>query len=108
MRRRGVRLDAMNSTTDKDRHNISTGTPWEAAVGYSRAVRVGNLVFVTGTIAADENGAIVGGNDPYAQTVAAIRKIQSALQRAGADLDDVVRTRMFVINIDHWQQIGRA
>lgn len=90
------------------RFNISSGTPWEAAVGYSRAVRVGSMIFVTGTIAADENGQIVGGTDPYAQTVAAIRKIQAALQRAGADLDDVVRTRMFVTNIDHWQQIGRA
>lgn len=90
------------------RFNISSGAPWEAAVGYSRAVRVGSMIFVTGTIAADENGQIVGGSDPYAQTVAAIRKIQAALQRAGADLDDVVRTRMFVTNIDHWQQIGRA
>ena len=90
------------------RHNIDSGTPWEAIVGYSRAVRLGRFIAVTGTIAADESGKIVGGNDPYAQTVAAIRKIQVALQRAGADLSDVVRTRMFVTNIDHWQQIGRA
>ena len=98
----------MTSTTSLQRHNIDTGTPWEAVVGYSRAVRIGNQIFVTGTIAADERGQVIGGNDPYAQTVAAIRKIQAALQRAGADLSDVVRTRMFVTNIDHWQQIGRA
>jgi enamine deaminase RidA (YjgF/YER057c/UK114 family) len=90
------------------RHNIDSGAPWEAVVGYSRAVRVGQMIFVTGTIAADKAGAIIGANDPYAQTVAAIRKIQVALQRAGADLEHVVRTRMFVTNIDHWRQIGRA
>lgn len=90
------------------RHTISTGTPWESIVGYSRAMRVGEFIYVTGTIAADESGKISCGNDPYVQTVAVIRKIQAALQRAGADLEDVVRTRMFVTNIDHWQQIGRA
>jgi enamine deaminase RidA (YjgF/YER057c/UK114 family) len=98
----------MNSIASTQRHNIDTGTPWEAVVGYSRAVRIGQFIYVTGTIAADERGQIVGGNDPYTQTIAAIRKIQAALQRAGADLADVVRTRMFVTNIDHWQQIGRA
>ena len=98
----------MNAATAIERHNIDTGTPWETVVGYSRAVRLGQFIFVTGTIAADETGRIIGGNDPYAQTVAAIRKIQAALQRAGGDLADVVRTRMFVTNIDHWQQIGRA
>jgi enamine deaminase RidA (YjgF/YER057c/UK114 family) len=98
----------MNSIASSQRHNIASGTPWESVVGYSRAVRLGQFIFVTGTIAADEHGRIVGGPDPYAQTVAAIRKIQAALQRAGASLDDVVRTRMFVTNIDHWQQIGRA
>jgi enamine deaminase RidA (YjgF/YER057c/UK114 family) len=97
----------MNASATQ-RHNIDTGTPWESVVGYSRAVRLGQFIFVTGTIAADETGSIVGGNDPYAQTVAVIRKIQAALQRAGGDLQDVVRTRMFVTNIDHWQQIGRA
>jgi enamine deaminase RidA (YjgF/YER057c/UK114 family) len=96
------------TATHHSRHNIDTGTPWEGIVGYSRAVRMGNMIFVTGTIAADEKGQVIGGNDPYAQTVAANRKIQAALQRAGADLEDVVRTRMFVTNIDHWQQIGRA
>jgi enamine deaminase RidA (YjgF/YER057c/UK114 family) len=98
----------MNVASAIERHNIDTGTPWESMVGYSRAVRLGQFIFVTGTIAADETGSIIGGNDPYAQTVAAIRKIQTALQRAGGDLADVVRTRMFVTNIDHWQQIGRA
>jgi enamine deaminase RidA (YjgF/YER057c/UK114 family) len=96
------------SSSSSRRHNIDTGTPWEAVVGYSRAVRLGPFVFVTGTIAVDETGRIIGGSDPYAQTVAAIRKIQAALLRAGADLSDVVRTRMFVTNIDDWQQIGRA
>jgi enamine deaminase RidA (YjgF/YER057c/UK114 family) len=98
----------MASSASVQRHNIDTGTPWEGAVGYSRAVRMGNLVFVTGTIAADENGHIVGGDDPYAQTIAAIRKIEVALKRAGADLSDVVRTRMYVTNIDDWKHIGRA
>lgn len=96
------------ASTTLQRHNIDTGTPWESIIGYSRAVRIGQMIFVTGTIAADEHGQVIGGADPYAQTVAAIRKIQAALQRAGADLSDVVRTRMFVTNIDHWQQIGRA
>ncbi|MCI0362543.1 MAG: RidA family protein [Phycisphaerales bacterium] len=98
----------MAASASTQRHNIDTGTPWEGVVGYSRAVRMGNAIYVTGTIAADETGRIIGGDDPYAQTVAAIRKIQAALQRAGADLSDVVRTRMFVTNIDDWKQIGRA
>lgn len=98
---------ALSATTAK-RHNIDTGTPWEDVVGYSRAVRMGNTVYVTGTIAADETGRIIGGDDPYAQTVAAIRKIEAALKRAGAELTDVVRTRIYVTNIDDWKQIGRA
>lgn len=96
------------SAAPTERYNIDTGTPWEAVVGYSRAVRVGNMIFVTGTIAADESGAILHTGDPYAQTVAAIRKIEAALQRAGADLSAVVRTRIFATNIDHWRQIGQA
>src|SRR5688572_6397713 len=98
----------MNAASTTERHNIDTGTPWESVVGYSRAVRQGKFIFVTGTIAADATGRVLGGNDPYVQTVEIIRKIQAALQRAGGDLADVVRTRMFVTNIDHWQQIGRA
>jgi enamine deaminase RidA (YjgF/YER057c/UK114 family) len=90
------------------RLNISTGTPWEAIVGYSRAVRVGDHVFVSGTTASDEAGAVHGVGDPYAQTTYIIRKIEKALADAGATLGDVVRVRMFVTDISQWEAVGRA
>ena len=91
-----------------DRINYSSGAKWEDLVGYSRAVRMGNIIEITGTVAVDENNVVVGANDAYAQSKYIIQKIEKVLKRAGAGLEHVIRTRMFVTDISRWEEYGRA
>jgi enamine deaminase RidA (YjgF/YER057c/UK114 family) len=92
----------------RERQKYSSGQKWEKIVGYSRAVKVGNRIYVTGTTATDENGNIVGENDAYTQTVQIIRNIEKALKELDATLENVVRTRMFVTDISRWEEYGKA
>jgi len=95
-------------TTIMERTNYSSGSKWEHVIGYSRAVKVGNIVEVTGTVASGEDGKVVGKDDPYAQTKYIYEKIEAVLLRAGATMKDVVRVRMFVTDISRWQEYGKA
>ena len=97
-----------NKKTKTNRINISSNSPWEDIVGYSRAVKIDNHIFVSGTTATDKDGTIVGIGDPYKQTIQIIKNLQLALNKANADLTDIVRIRIYVTNIEHWETIGKA
>ena len=88
--------------------HYSTSTPWEPVAGYARAVRAGNVIYVSGTTATDASGAVIGAGDPYAQTAQALRNVETALRALGGTLQDVVRTRMYVTDIAQWEAVGRA
>ncbi len=102
------RVSVTQEGTIMPRQNVSSGTKWEAQVGYSRAVRIGNMISVSGTTAADEHSQCVGVGDPYAQAIYILHKIERALKEVGASMTDVIRTRTYVVRKEDWEAVGRA